>query len=198
MGSTMPKSESPKEIKPWERRPWPEGGDENKDALYRSVGEALSSWERFEGIMSLLFSAFVGVYDTKAAQRAYASIRTFEGRAEMMRAATEAYFSSYKNDELLQLWKNILSRCTNFSKRRNEIAHGVVDFYYLTPKKEVIVRQIDYALYPSFSSFKDRDLSNEPEYCMTSKEILYFSTEFEQLNDDASLLYGKMLRVTRR
>ena len=78
--------------KPFDRRPWPTIGDRELDITYAAVGRALSSWERFEGILSLLFSAFVVNMEREGARRAYSAVRTFEGRAEMLKAASEAYF----------------------------------------------------------------------------------------------------------
>ncbi|UDL88333.1 hypothetical protein LGH82_24820 [Mesorhizobium sp. PAMC28654] len=153
----------------------------------------MSRWERYEGILAILFSAFVTGGATQAASRAYVAVRTFEGRAQMLRAATEAYFAEFPDDELQSEFKIILTNATCFSARRNDIAHGVVDHYI--PKQWVDAMALDYAyaLYPSYASFKERDLANWPTYCMSSLDVDYFGDEFLRLNSPAATLAGRII-----
>lgn len=181
-GSTMPKK-SPKEPerKPWDRRPWPPKGDQDNNVLYASVGRSLSQWERLEDALSLLFSAFVSGHNSKAARRAYVAVRTFEGRAEMLRAASEIWFDSNSRPDLLTDFKAILSAITSYAPRRNDIAHGVVDAWLPEPATASSKLATGWALFPSYASFKDRDVKDLPKYCYTSTEIDYFEKEFSKL-----------------
>src|SRR4051794_23508023 len=122
----MPKKSKPKVLKDWDRRPWPAVGDANVDDLYASIGRTLSEWERYNGNLSLLFAAFISGPLEDAARRSYAAVRTFEGRLEMLRAASEAYFAVMPNGDLLEDFKDILRAGSKFAERRNEIAHGTV------------------------------------------------------------------------
>ena len=81
-------------LKDWDRRPWPKEGDKDIATLYASIGRALSQWERFDGTLSLLFATMVAGEGTLAARRAYSAVRTFEGRMEMLRAASEVVLLS--------------------------------------------------------------------------------------------------------
>lgn len=92
MGKGPKKPQASPELKPWDRRPWPLFGDADMNELYAAVGRALSQWERYEGHLALLFSAFVTGMETDIARRAYCAVRTFEGRTDMLRAAAEAFF----------------------------------------------------------------------------------------------------------
>jgi hypothetical protein len=185
-----------KEPKPndWDRRPWPEQGDSDPKEIFAAVGEALSSWENLEGLIATLFAAFVTTDENIApAKRAYVAARTFEGRKEMLKAASEAFFSSlFKRDvsseetaaynELKDGDKKFLTKISSFSPRRNEITHGILDIFY----KRLSDDQFQavpgtVALYPTAASFQNRNLEGIPSYCMTSREIIYFSDKFRGL-----------------
>jgi hypothetical protein len=175
------------ELKPWDRRPWPAKGDKEINVLYASVGRALSEWEVLEDQLSLLFSAFVAGFDSRSARRAYVAVRTFEGRADMLRATSESFFDMKPNEELLQDFKSVLSAATCYAPRRNDIAHGVVDYWQAYPPKVLPEDYVgdSWALYPSFASFKDRDVRDLPKYCYTAVEIDYFKTEFEKVQSSS-------------
>src|SRR5438552_17358888 len=119
------KEPKPKQMMPWDRRPWPVNGDADINKTYASVGLFLSQWERYEGVLSLLFSAFVSRSQNKAARRAYVAVRTFEGRAEMLRAASSAYFDEHPDEKLQEAFKTVVKEATCFCPRRNDVAYGV-------------------------------------------------------------------------
>ena len=149
----------PKEPKPniWDRRPWPKMGDPTVEIIYEAVGRALSSWEIYEGLQSVLFSAFVTPnFQTKAAMRAYSAVRTFEGRNEMLRAASQAYFHEQPEVELQDEFKSILSTAASFSPRRNEITHASVNTF--TSEDGSITPT--FALYPAYASFRCHSACN--------------------------------------
>ena len=129
----------PQEPKFWDRRPWPSHGDSEESQIYMAVGRALTCWERLEVNLSALFSAFTSPTNQIAAKRAFASVRTFEGRADMLRASSSAYFEKMPNDMLLDQFKNVLSESTQAARRRNDIAHGALDRFF---SKEVWERKV--------------------------------------------------------
>jgi hypothetical protein len=179
----------------WDRRPWPSQGDVNMDRLYASVGRALSQWERYEAHLALLFSAFVTGMETDIARRAYCAVRTFEGRAEMLRAAAEAYFHHVPATELKRQFKAVITAAAQYSPRRNDIAHGVLDHWQ--PFPPMLPRELEnsWALYPSAASFKGRDfVQNAPFYCYTSAEINYFYEKFNDLCDPVSHVAGQVIQ----
>jgi hypothetical protein len=139
----MPKG--PREPKPspaWDRLPWAANGDSPIDTIYKLVGECLSEWEQLESELAKLFSCLVSNFESLAAERAYCAVRTFEARAEMLKAASEAYFAEHPNEGFQKSFVTILKHAKNFAPRRNEIAHGIVKRYYpddLAPKFYPIV-----------------------------------------------------------
>lgn len=173
-------------LKPWERRPWPAAGDTDITKIFASVGKFLSQWERYEGMLSLLFAAFVSQPKNDAARRAYVSVRTFEGRAEMLRAASAAYFHVNPNEAAQSGFKSVLKGATCFSPRRNDIAHGLVDRFFPQVMQPGEAFDISYALYPSYASFKERDLQDQPGYCYSSVELEYFYTQIIELTREAA------------
>ena len=192
----MPKGvQKQTELKPSDRRRWPTRGDRSIDKLYSGVGRALSQWETYEGVLSLLFSYFILSEAPFIARRAYNAVRTFEGRADMLRAASHAYFTIYPNENLQADFKKILSSALQFSPRRNDIAHGVIGHF----RPQTITKRwrprASYGLFPSYANFKDRDVTDTPAYCYTSKELLFFFEQFFRLTQPANQLSGMLISL---
>jgi hypothetical protein len=121
----------------------PQIGDASEDITFASVGRALTRWEEFETIFASLFASLVGTHDNNtAAVRAYGSVITFRGRADMVRAAAEVHFHLYPDSEVEKKFDSFINELTNHAcARRNEIAHGIVKMeprgserhFYLSP-----------------------------------------------------------------
>jgi hypothetical protein len=182
------------DLKPWDPRPWPTRGDDSIEILYAAAGRALSQWERYEGTLSLLFSAFVATALTQAARRAYHAVRPFDGRVNVLRAAAEAYFAEKPDPDLLMRFEEILHSATNFAPRRNDIAHGVVDHFMSYPPGSTLPGDATYCLYPSCGSASQRDRSSLPSYCFSSVELDYFFSEFYRLQEPAAAVAMRILK----
>lgn len=184
---------------PWDRCPWPSQGDHNQERLYAGIGRALSEWERYDTTLSFLFAAFVSPAAPLGARRAYSAVRTFEGRVEMLRAASEAHFSAHPDNERQEDWKTILRDSNKYAERRNEIAHGAVEHYVPQPPALKTVGGVaGYALFPSFSTFRNRDLVGDPAYCYASPELEYFRARFYLLRKPALDLSIAVTRSSRQ
>ena len=115
---------------PWDIPPHPINGDADENATYASIGRALSQWEIFELHLSWLFRSIINVKGWPIpAERAYGSIATSRGRISMLQEAAKAFAFGYKADGIQKDIKKLLDRATNYSARRNEIAHGIVREY---------------------------------------------------------------------
>jgi hypothetical protein len=174
----MSKPQKEKTIQPWDRRPWPNRGDPDRETIYLQVGQFISLWERLEAALAFLFANFSAPYpQSEPARRAFFAVRTFEGRSDMLKAASEAYFGANYSSELQTEMKDILSLSKCYSQRRNEIAHGLVDQFQAKDDFERygwLEDALGYALYPSIASFKERDLRGVPTYCMAASDTEYF------------------------
>lgn len=167
--------------KPWDRPTnWPEIGDPDDNSLYNAVGRALSSWEVYEGYLSLLFGVFIDPSsDGRRAKRAFCSIRTHEGRLDMLTAAAKAYFVDFSSPELLNDFETLRGPDLNWSGRRNDIAHGCVQPFW-DPVDFTVCRG-GYFLVPSYANYKDRNISGTPEYALVSSNINTYALGFESL-----------------
>ena len=128
--------------------------------------------------------------------RSYSAVRTFEGRAEMLRAASGAFFYGHGEGaaHLLEPYKSVLRDATQFSQRRNDVAHGVVDYYRPEPPEPQPVPAPDsYALFPGYATFKERDLESVPSYCYTSNELEYFRQQFYLLRPPVMRLASEVM-----
>ena len=109
----------------WALPPIPDKGDEDEEALYSSVGRALSEWERFENLLAFLFAAFIiPEHDSEAARRAYGSVVSFGGRADLLKAASSVYFRNFPDKSLADQFDTLIKTARRASPQRNNIAHG--------------------------------------------------------------------------
>lgn len=199
---------------PWDVPKLPQKGDWNAERLYASIGRALSEWEELErGIASLFQSLLSPTLYALPAQRAYGSIVTFRSRAEMVRAAGEAYFaghpvavsadstdSRFDSAAAKREFERIMKVALSLSNRRNEITHGIVGEYSTPngPTKGV-------ALHPPDFTNKGRPLAIDdlragrlrtprPAYAYTSKEIEYYTLQFQTLRREVHRLADSIHR----
>lgn len=108
---------------PWDVLPVMPKGDETPEALYRSVGVALTVWERLDEEQAGLFAVLTGARGS-AAVAAYGTVVSPAGRAEMVGAAARSVLP-----DKLPLLATILTTVNEIGKlagRRNDIAHGIV------------------------------------------------------------------------
>jgi hypothetical protein len=113
----------------------------------------------------------------------------------MLRATTEAYFTRYDNRELFKQINQLTGQAINFSGRRNEIAHGVVGFWYPKPPAFFMIEEgaRTFFLTPSYADSSKRDVQHLPQYAYTSKEINYYADEFQKLSRTVGSVLAKIL-----
>ncbi len=140
-------------------------GESDPDKLYLSIGRALSAWEWMEQSFAHLFGFFCGGEDTLPARRAYGAVITFRGRSEMLRSVAEAYFYSRPDHAMKDRFFALLNLASNFSARRNEIAHGIVTIAYFISTDGSPIRSPEKALEGA------RWLLCPPDYA-TNKNVL--------------------------
>lgn len=185
---------TPKAPKPWDAPPLRfESGDSSTAITYESVGRALSKWELFEGEMADLFAALVGAHpDSLPAVRAYGSVQSFRGRADMVESAAEAFFILYPNPEVEKQLTAVMVMARGFADRRNEVAHGVVREPVWDDGKRGA------GLFPAtYSTTKNRMvIPGElilrvpmPKYAYTSEEINRFNQGFHSLYLDITRVH---------
>jgi hypothetical protein len=188
---------------PWDIRPASKLGDSNENAIFNSVGRALTEWEHVENGCARLFAILVSAhrqrtYDAPAV-RAYGCVVSFKSRAEMLRNAATAYFAKRKGSKDLfeKAFKSIMKEYVLYSDRRNEIAHGCVQNVFVTGKRNKRGRRYEAVglyLLPSFynpKKFKDDIFT----YRYTSSDVTHYAQEFLKLHLRISDLVEKMARA---
>lgn len=114
----------------WRRPEARKHGDRSSPALYQAVGRALSNWERADQEMASLFMVLVGCDDpvtSTAVRRAYGSIESNVGRRNAILAAAEIYFRKHWHIKSIRTSiVEVLEGVSFASKRRDDIAHGIV------------------------------------------------------------------------
>lgn len=98
---------------------------------------------------------------SEPARRSIFAVRTFEGRTEMLKAASAAFFHTVDEPELQDMCKRLIANALSYSSRRNDIAHGFVEWFASEDEWQslgAVNEHNTYALYPSIASFKERDI----------------------------------------
>jgi hypothetical protein len=174
---------------PWDVPPKPTSSTDSSETLYASVGQALSNWELVEQELGQIFAIFVGwpVFGNpleEPALRAYGSVVSFNGRADMLEAASKAFFSQKPNPHIELKFRGLMAQTKGFSGRRNDIAHGRVECIL---KNEhpwwTSDETFSNLLLPGLYASKKYTRDCEPMYVYTSKEILYFAYSFKFLSE---------------
>jgi hypothetical protein len=124
--------------------------------------------------------------------RSYGTVSSFSTRLDMLKEASAAYFAKYpgiRAEECADLWDS----ARNFSVRRNEIAHGIVQPYYVGG-----LAPTGFALGPSRHATRKKKLFRIEEtsshsvissYAYTYNELAYFRSRFEILGLQTSRLW---------
>jgi hypothetical protein len=173
---------TPKASKPWNSPSPLAGGDDKPEPLFTAVGKALSNWEHVENQLANLFVAFIGGKVSRdkpsPSVRAYGAIVGFQSRLAMLEAAARAYFILHPQigDEQ-ELWSDLSKQLAGFSTRRNDIAHGSVEFLF-DLEREV---RLGFFLMPGLYVSKKYPTGEEPAYRLTAEQIGAFAQQFADL-----------------
>jgi hypothetical protein len=201
------KTKPPPEPKSWDQR-IAQRGDDSERTTFAAVGEALSRWTRFELNLARLFATLT-MADEKSMigpVLAFGSVRTFEGRIEMVHASGSWFFSVYKalsassNDaecganaivKLQERFERLYKNGKNFVARRNEIAHGIVSPQPIAKIRKhtyVQLKRPRFAFVPAYIEMSKHTLFSQPKFIYGSKELLSYAGEFVKLADEARSL----------
>lgn len=165
--------------------------------VYASMGYALTQWESAEVLLATMFSILVRpTGGTHVAFRAIGGLFSSGGRRELIEHAAEAYFALFsvgiddgdkeKGVKLHKKIKSFLKLFGDASRRRDDIAHGVVYSDPIHPS----IKQIMYFLVPAhYASRKTEPLPPfKPSYKFSTVELDLYSTLFGLLHSRAAEL----------
>lgn len=175
----MTKGQKQKAPSIWDRPPFPQQGDADKKEIWTAVGAAISAWGEYEAALGRLFTIFIaGDFPSPQAKRAFGGIRTFEGRRELLRGASEAFFHYQKGTLEEQVrFKAIFTVSWDAAARRNDLAHGITMAFTPEGKSE----PNGFCLMPSYYDSSKRDPNDVAEFAYRSASINTFASGFEGL-----------------
>ena len=181
---------------PWDLPPKPAEGDAAKTGIWTAVGAALSAWGEYESELGRLFTICVTWdYPSPQLMRAFGAVRTFEGRRDMLRGASEGFFSLNRWASSRQAaMKEIIREGSKAFERRNELAHGIV----MPFRPEGSTEPAGFCLMPSYYDMKKRQVhSGLPDYSYTAANIEVFRAGFEALARPPHELANHLIREIR-
>jgi hypothetical protein len=164
-------------------------GNFNAADVYTSVGFALSQWETSETQLGALCTVLMKPKGgNHVAYRAFGGVLASGSRRDMIIAAANAYFSILPNSDLSQSIKRLMGIYSEASRRRDEIAHGVVMGTPLMPNVSTL-----FFLVPSFYASKKHAPmpSFETTYRFGSKDLDHYAKCFAELGSRA----GKIMQA---
>lgn len=176
----------------WEIPPYPDAGTRTPGPVYRAVGIALSAWEDFELNLPRLLGAFTEVPAIKAIHDpSYTDAPRFVDRINVVEHAAETYFKRHCNQALESEFAHLASEAVLASRRRNDIAHGVVR----STINIKAYRREEYLLAPATYKAARFDEHGFPAFLYSSEIILSFARGFRSMQDPAMTLCVKVVRA---
>lgn len=186
----------------WDRPPITVPGDATEEVTYAAVGYALTQWERLELNLSHVHARLAGLKTgSRQAVDEYSSGRIFLDRTERLMGAFCAYSKRSPNQHVEGLVRHLIKEATGASVRRNDIAHGAVDWVgeitdlsktTTVDGKPHFVSERQYFLFPSY--YNRHTLNNEymPKYMYSSRDIRAFGRSFAGLAEDVRECFLKL------
>ena len=168
---------------PWDyvEPPISEGDADYNDTL-RGVGLVLHEWSLVEIALSHLQAILNGTPRDGSAIQAYGMGRVFSSRLEGFRQVASTYFMRNCDQHREAELDGLILQASNFSIRRNEVAHGVLrDFELLdlnTGKRET---KLSYFLVCPYYDQRGKSLVDFPFY-------MYNAETLRQLAENIAIL----------
>lgn len=165
--------------------------------IFYAVGYALSQWEHAEVLLGTMFSILMRpTGGTHIPLRAFGGISSSGSRRELIEHGAEAYFAILlygcdegtvaKGNELHKEIRKYLRLFGDASRRRDEIAHGVVMSEPITPSHPTPI----YFLVPAFYASRKTEVLPpfKPDYRLSATELNDYAQLFGLLFTRASEL----------
>jgi hypothetical protein len=161
-------------------------GDSAARDIYTDVGFAMDRWEHCETSFGVLYSALVKPEGgNHILMRSFGMITASRTRQQMIQAACDAYFATYKNDDLKKKVRHLLNLYGDAAARRNEIAHALVmgeARHKVVDKVAVPLPTVWFLVPPLFATRKTEMHMQGPKYRYSTRELSHFTKCFEELS----------------
>ena len=151
---------------------------EAEQAMYASIGQALTAWGRVEFELSRVYATTVGEnFPSDPAAAAFWEVVSFDARLKTVNVAVDR--AVHRESLAAEQWLSLSTRCRKRNRRRNALAHGSV--IYTMPPKRIL------AFAPFFWSAMTQRRPFEVENNLlvyTQNHICAFTEAFTKLASD--------------
>lgn len=155
------------------------------DEIFTAVGRALSKWEQLQGYLALIFAQMIGEDPNGSftALRAFGTVTSQSNRLQILREAGKMFFEFHPSTHQEE-FSSLLVSVEQLERRRNEIAHGVVNPYVPDAADPT---SGTYALLPAYYATRKRPVEDvamqitRPTYAHTAADVERIGDEFGSL-----------------
>lgn len=165
------------------KTPTPEDiGDPRPEDLWIAVGQALTSWERLQGCLTLLLGAIVGS-NSVALMHAFGRLLQVNSKLDMLRDAART--ALHGRQDILARIVQFLENVNKHNDFRNHCAHGIVSSFSENGTEH------GYFLHPDISNGKYVDRKGFPDtlkFKLTAREVRQYTEGFEGLRGEVVAL----------
>ncbi len=183
----------------WKRPAGKPRGESDVNAIFLSVGIALSRWEAVEQLFSWLFGYFVES-PAQAATRAYGIVTANHSKRAMMDEAAQVFFRLRRaGEEFSKPLEKLLAHYGQAASRRGDIAHGMVMTFDVGGENLG-----SFLVPPVYNSRNTRAFAPQPvadnftfstvKYRYTSEEISQFTMMFNDLQQETMKYFGRLAK----
>ena len=95
-----------------------------------------------------------------------------------------------RHDQVLADVLSLNEEILNFSRRRNDIAHALVDSYNNGKNSDVYLQ-------PAFTTTRSMKNHDTPEYLWNAEQLREFTNHFERMTGEANALGGEIVQLRR-
>lgn len=113
----------------------------------------------------------------------------------MLESAAEAYFKYKPDTDLEEKLAQLLKSANQFSGRRNDIAHGIVNPYIINIDESTIVNK-GYVLYPAYYATRKRKLPEKEPFAVVTPAYIYSSVEIDKFGVEFGKLANTAIEIT--
>lgn len=132
------------------------GPDISSANTYGAVGRVISSWERVEMELALLYAVFVEKPNDLDVIVDYGTLhRIFKDRMDALEQASGAFFQREPSQDNEGEWASILLLARELADKRHQIAHGIVMHSQLPSEEAMKLGLSEFAVKPPWYSISN-------------------------------------------
>ncbi len=181
----------------WDIPPFPKEGDRDQNETFAGVGRVITQWEMLEVKLAQVYGWLAKQpKDPKAVDELetvheYGKPLIFKDRLKGLQDAASRYFEWNPHQDTETELEQLTFSISNFSTRRNEVAHCIVQPMVWNESDRSGPQQF-YAVPPLYNG-KKFDPRNMPSFVYTSKELRALSNALFYLTEDTAKFHLRLM-----